>query len=49
MTPGGEGRERRLRDDRPPFPGGWGGIYAAVLGYLALLVLLFHLFTRHYR
>jgi hypothetical protein len=35
--------------DRPPFLGTWAGVYAAVLGFLGLLVLLFHLFTRHFR
>ena len=42
-------RERRITDDRPPFLGSWGAVYAVVLGLLGLLVLLFHLFTRHYR
>ncbi len=42
-------KERRIVDDRPPFFRGWGGVYGAVLGFLAFLVLVFYLFTRHYR
>jgi hypothetical protein len=42
-------RERRIREDRPPFFRSWGPIYALVLGLLGLLVLGFHLFTRRYR
>ena len=30
----------------PPFLGSWGGVYAAVLGWLAALVIGFHLLTR---
>jgi hypothetical protein len=33
-------------DDRPPFFGSWKGVYAVVLGWLALLVVCFHLLTR---
>jgi hypothetical protein len=36
-------------EDRPPVFRSWTGVYALVLGFLGLLVLLFHLFTRHYR
>ena len=36
----------RILDDRPPFFGTWTKIYAAVLGFLGLLVLVFHLLTR---
>jgi hypothetical protein len=42
-------KERRIADDTPPLLGSWGRVYAAVLGLLGFLVLLFHLFTRHYR
>lgn len=42
-------KERRIIDDRPPFFRKWGGVYALVLGFLGFLVLLFHLFTRHYK
>ena len=41
--------ERALVEDPPPFFRTWSGVYAAVLGFLGFLVLLFHLFTRHYR
>ena len=42
-------KERRIIEDRPPWFGSWTPIYALVLGFLGFLVLLFHLFTRHYR
>ena len=41
--------ERRITDDRPPFFRTWTGVYALVLGVLGFLILVFHLFTRHYR
>ncbi len=42
--------EPRVKDDEgPPFGGSWGALYAAVLLNLALLVVLFHLFTRAFR
>jgi hypothetical protein len=37
------------RDDPPPFLGTWPRVYAAVLGWLALLVLLMRAFTQFYR
>ena len=36
-------------DEPPPFCGTWPRLYAAVAGYLALLITLFYLFTRAYR
>jgi hypothetical protein len=33
-------------DDRPPFFRTWAAVYAAVLGLLGFLVLVFHLLTR---
>jgi len=33
-------------EERPPFLGTWRRVYLAVLGWLALLVCLFSLFTR---
>jgi hypothetical protein len=38
-----------LRDEPPPFLGTWRRVYAAVLVYLALIVLAAYLFTRAYR
>jgi len=35
--------------DRPPLFRSWAGVYALVLGTEGLLILLFHLFTRHFR
>jgi hypothetical protein len=40
------GKAKQILDDRPPFLGTWTKIYAAVLGFLGLLVLVFHLLTR---
>ena len=42
-------RDRPDADDRPPLFRTWAGVYALVLGFLGFLVLLFHVFTRHYR
>jgi len=39
-------KNRQVLDDRPPFFRSWTGVYAVVLGFLAFLVLLFHLMTR---
>jgi len=36
-------------DDRPPFFRSWAGVYAVVLGFLGLLVLIFYLLTRGLR
>ena len=36
-------------DERPPIGGSWTALYAVVLLNLALLVLLFYLFTRAFR
>lgn len=33
-------------DEKPPFWGSWARIYAGIIAYLALLVLLFDWFTR---
>ena len=42
-------RDGDAGDERPPFGGSWAVLYAAVLLNLALLVLLFYLFTRAFR
>ena len=42
-------KEQRILQDRPPFFRTWTGVYSVVLGFLGFLVLLFHLFTRHYQ
>jgi hypothetical protein len=36
-------------EEPPPFGGSWRYWYATVMGLLAVLVLLFTLFTEHYR
>ena len=43
------GKEKQIVQDQPPFFRSWTGLYALVLGVLALLVLLFYLFTQHYK
>ncbi|HEX5705877.1 MAG TPA: hypothetical protein VFX96_01175 [Pyrinomonadaceae bacterium] len=39
----------RVTDEPPPVGGSWAVLYAAVLANLALLVVLFYLFTRAFR
>ncbi len=39
-------KQRRILEDRPPFFRTWAGVYAAVLGFLGFLILVFHLLTR---
>jgi uncharacterized membrane protein len=39
----------RVADERPPFGGSWAVLYGAVLLNLAVLVVLFYLFTRAFR
>jgi hypothetical protein len=34
------------QEEPPPFLGSWNRVYVAVLGWLALLILLFFWFTR---
>lgn len=44
MTPDQE--RRVVSDEPPPFLGKWPRVYAAVLLYLAALILLFYFFTK---
>jgi hypothetical protein len=39
-------KRRAVSDEPPPFLGKWSRVYAAVLLYLAALILLFYLFTK---
>jgi hypothetical protein len=39
-------KARQVLDDRPPFFRTWSGVYAAVLGFLGFLILVFALVTR---
>ena len=42
-------RDERLADEeRPPFGGSWGRLYAIVLLNLVVLVTLFAVFTRYF-
>ncbi|HEV2198698.1 MAG TPA: hypothetical protein VGR73_02675 [Bryobacteraceae bacterium] len=36
------------RDEKPPILGAWPRVYTFVLIYLAVVIFLFWLFTRHY-
>jgi hypothetical protein len=36
-------------DEKPPFFGTWGRLYAAVLFYLVVVIAACYLFTRAYR
>jgi len=39
--------ERAMHDDEPPpFLGSWPRVYTAVLGYLAILIVLLYVVTR---
>jgi hypothetical protein len=44
VTPGED--RRVVPDEPPPFLRKWPRVYAAVLAYLAALILLFYVFTR---
>ena len=46
MIPGPE--QRQIVDEPPPILGTWPRVYAFVLGFLAVVIVLFYLFTRHY-
>ncbi len=35
-------------EEPPPILGSWRRLYAAVLGWLALLIVMFHLFARRF-
>ena len=40
---------RDVPDEAPPFLGTWRRVYIAITIYLAALIFVFYLFTRHYR
>ncbi|HYW42921.1 MAG TPA: hypothetical protein VE959_08695 [Bryobacteraceae bacterium] len=40
---------REVPDEKPPFLGTWPRVYAAILIYLAVVVVAAWLFTRAYR
>jgi hypothetical protein len=44
-----ETRKHSQGEEPPPFGGSWRNLYAAVLANLAVLVVLFYLFTRAFR
>lgn len=38
-----------VADEPPPFLGRWSRVYAAVLSFVAALIVLFYFFTRAFR
>jgi hypothetical protein len=42
------GGKQTEREEPPPLLGRWPRLYLAVIGWLALLILLFYLFARSY-
>jgi len=40
--------DREIEDEAPPFLRTWPKVYRFALGYLAVVIFLFWLFTRHY-
>ena len=49
LMPNNPDQEKQITRDEPPWFRTWTAVYAVVLGFLGFLILLFHLFTRHYR
>lgn len=43
-----EDAPREKKEEPPPIGGSWGRLYAAVLAWLGLLILLFYLFSRRF-
>jgi hypothetical protein len=41
--------EPGFSDEPPPFGRSWGALYAAVAGTLAVLIVLFYVFTRAFQ
>ena len=39
----------KILDEPPPFLGRWPNVYRFVIGYLAVVITLFYLFTAAYR
>ncbi|MBI3933786.1 MAG: hypothetical protein HY316_03785 [Acidobacteria bacterium] len=44
-----DGRKQDVEEGLPPVFSTWGRLYAAVIGFLALLIFLFYLFTKAYQ
>lgn len=36
------------QEEKPPFLGRWGNVYALLIGTLVVVMLLFYLFTKHF-
>jgi hypothetical protein len=41
--------EREVEEGSPPLFATWGRLYAAVVGFLAFLIVVFYLFTKAYQ
>lgn len=41
--------EREIVDEAPPFLRTWANVYRFVVGYLAIVITLFYIFTAAYR
>jgi hypothetical protein len=48
VTPGDLRDEKPMLDEAPPVLGTWANVYRFVLAYLAVIIFLFWLFTKHY-
>ena len=48
MTIGDPREDTPIVDEPPPVLGSWPSIYCFVLAYLAAVIILFWLFTKHY-
>ena len=48
MTNGEPRQDKPIADEPPPVLGSWANVYRFVLLYLAAVIFLFWLFTRHY-
>ena len=48
MTTGDPREDKPILDEPPPLLGTWPKVYWFVLAYLAVVIFLFWLFTRHY-
>jgi hypothetical protein len=40
--------DRQAEEERPPFLGTWPRVYAAILGYLAMLIAALYALTRFF-
>ena len=48
MTIGDPRGDKPIVDEPPPLLGSWPNVYGFVLAYLAVVIFLFWIFTKHY-